>query len=479
MSRITIRGSECYLTDIPDYIHDFFSDRFSYTLKGIEYSQKVKDSLKYYNAVRAGNNPEKPEAGLWDGVTHLYKNGRFPIGLFPDVLDYLLTHNIVPELIDYRNLGEDIPFTANTSGISLRPYQNIIARKCYAAKQSSIEVSTGGGKTFIAAEFIRLVGKRTLFIVPSIELLNQTKEILSLYLQYPVSIIGPSSDDTVFVSNVVVSTWQTLASKNWSYHKYLNSVDCLVVDEAQHLAAKELKLIAKAVPAVYRLAMSGTLFREDGADLELTACSGPKIAQVSYTELINQGYLVRPIINFLKFPFKDYDEYDTYQDIYKDYVVNNEARSQKILEAAEKLLAAERKVLIFVTHIEHGNILKKLSGFKFVHSSHPDRRTLIDSFKNGSLDCLISTSILNEGVDIPPIDALILASPSKSLIVTAQRIGRSLRPFENKEDTIVVDTYDDCKYLEASSNRRLSFYKSQPSFVLQEDMKQKLVEEWL
>ena len=257
--------------------------------------------------------------------------------------------------------------------------------------------------------------------------------------------------------------------------------DVLIIDESQHLGAEILQQICHSIPAIYRFSCSGTAFREDGADLYIEATTGPIAYKIGYSELIRQGYLVQPHVTILRFPPKQYKNRETYHNIYDDYVTNNEFRNRYLVKQAQELVQEGRKVLIFVSRVKHGEELVKLSANAFVYSNHPDRRELIDSFRDGTLKCLISTSVLQEGFDLPAIDALILAAPQKSLIATIQKIGRSLRKFENKTDCIVIDTYDSCKYLSKASQRRINFYSSEPEFVMEQSIDTTLtntLEEW-
>ena len=86
--------------------------------------------------------------------------------------------------------------------------------------------------------------------------------------------------------------------------------------------------------------------------------------------------------------------------------------------------------------------------------------------KNGELDLLIASKIFDQGVDIPQLDALILAGSGKSSGRALQRIGRVIRTNPGKSNAIVVDFYDNAKYLKDHSQRRIDIYKSEPGFKI-------------
>lgn len=434
---IIIRGSYCSLFGAPSSIVQNLEEYFSY------YPQNYQYTSSYIS-------------GTWDGRIKLFNKGHFPIGFLHDVIDKVSPISDL-KITDYRVLGKDIK--VGHGKYTLRDYQKDIIENILKYKNCSIQLATGGGKTLVAAEFIRRVHKQSVFIVPSTELLWQAKSMLENYLDVEVGVVG---DNNSLIKDITVATWQTLHKDE--YAQYIKDIDVIVVDECQHIGANILKQILSDCPAVYRLGMSGTLFREDGADLELVAATGPKIAEISYSYLIKNNYLVPAKLEILRMPEKKYDRYDSYNDVYDDYVINNKFRNQEIGNITNRLLSEGRKVLIFTSRIEHGLILKEIIGCDFVHSTNPNRRKIIEDYRTGKTKCLISTSLLQEGIDIPPIDALILAGPQKSLIATIQKIGRSLRPFNGKKDCIIIDFKDSAKYLSTHFKLRLNYYRKEPSF---------------
>ena len=88
--------------------------------------------------------------------------------------------------------------------------------------------------------------------------------------------------------------------------------------------------------------------------------------------------------------------------------------------------------------------------------------------KNGLTDVLIASKIFDQGVDIPELDALILAGSGKSTGRALQRIGRVIRKYPGKEKAIVVEFMDNCKYLRDHSEVRLSVYNTESQFEIKE-----------
>jgi superfamily II DNA or RNA helicase len=77
---------------------------------------------------------------------------------------------------------------------------------------------------------------------------------------------------------------------------------------------------------------------------------------------------------------------------------------------------------------------------------------------------LVASKIFDQGVDIPELDALILAGSGKSSGRALQRIGRVIRLSKGKEKAVVVDFFDNCKYLKDHSESRIKIYESEPGF---------------
>jgi len=86
---------------------------------------------------------------------------------------------------------------------------------------------------------------------------------------------------------------------------------------------------------------------------------------------------------------------------------------------------------------------------------------------------LAHNSIFDEGVDVKPLDTLILAGAGKSPTRALQRVGRVLRPFtfpsgEEKKDAVVVDLWDQVKYLKDHGAARRKIYEREEEFAIKD-----------
>ena len=86
--------------------------------------------------------------------------------------------------------------------------------------------------------------------------------------------------------------------------------------------------------------------------------------------------------------------------------------------------------------------------------------------REGNTEVLIASKIFDQGIDIPELDALILAGSGKSSARALQRIGRVIRSYPGKRWANVIEFWDNAKYLESHSTARLKIYKSEPGFQI-------------
>jgi len=158
---------------------------------------------------------------------------------------------------------------------------------------------------------------------------------------------------------------------------------------------------------------------------------------------------------------------ETYQEIYENGITGNEFRNSLILKKVKE--HKRDQVLVLVRIIKHGRNLQTLfkkegvkSEFIWGDDITDHRRNSLNDFKRRKLKVLISSMILKEGVDIPAIDVVIIASGAKSKITTLQSLGRALRRTKRKTKALIIDFTDlNDSYLLKHSKRRLEIYQNE------------------
>ena len=448
---------------------------------------------KYMQGGRGGFGARGSQGG-WDGQVRLMtKYGKCHIGLLSIVTKILDENNLAYEVIDNRpavKYGRPIPMLAGA--FEPRDYQQECLESSIKAGSGIIKSATGSGKSFLLCSIAAHYNIPTVIYVIGIELLYQMKDTMKDAYGIDCGIVGGGECD-VSKDVTIMTIWSAAAAFNKkvkivdndttqdsSKHiKALNkqnvreaveAAQLFIFDECQYAASETLQFLHKAsTSARHRFLLSGTPWRDGGDDILIEAVAGPKIVDISATKLIKEKYLVPPDIHFLNVPTMR-KVGRTYHEVYKNYIVENDDRNDLIIKAAKNLVEGGRKVLILVVRIGHGKLLlerlEKDYNVKFLDGarSTKSRMDAIQEMKDGKLDLLIASKIFDQGVDIPSLDALILAGSGKSSGRALQRIGRVIRRHPGKKKAIVVEMFDNCKYLRDHAEARIKVYKSEPGF---------------
>ena len=391
----------------------------------------------------------------WDGKVCLLKDKQFPTGLIPRL-------NLNSNITDNRFI-KSIKLSCPT--ISLRDYQFQVVKQAFENKYKGlwwprgvIKVATGGGKTHIAAAMIEMTKVPTLFLANNKQLVTQTKakfESLGLKTN-TLSDPGP----------LVITTVQSLMS--WAFNRkqisenlinkadrmidYLKTVEQIFVDEAHGIASSLEKgnLFTQALnlmPNAYmRWGLTATPFmRAEYHNLLLEATTGNLLSDISTQYLIERGYLVKPEIFIhstekLKIPRE-------WPECYLLGIVHNEQRNKKI---AQLIKEENGPILVLVKNIAHGKFIEDYTknlniNIEFINGEEDDikeREKVIRKLQSGKLKAVISTRILDQGIDIPELRTLILAGAGKSISTLIQQLGRALRPASGKSTVHVHDFLD-------------------------------------
>lgn len=423
-----------------------------------------------------------------DGRTHLMRPPgkrvpfyKAPVGLLSVIIDCLQERGIGVEIIDNRKILKQAKLSrVNLHGVTLRDYQREGVEAAVRSGRGIIKMATGAGKTYIAAAIAQAYGKRfrTLFLVRGLNLLYQTRRKFAEYLRLEEEQIGVIGD-----SNFDPGRWITIASPDTIFSRmregyckdFLNSIQVLMLDECHNTASSQFFKVLLKCPAPVRIAMSGTpLDRSDGQDLKLISQTGPVISEVSNKYLIEHGYSVEVIVNYTEVTQPIIPDNATYPEAYSLGVVNNSYRNGLIRDKVEERLAEGRQVWVLVKQIKHGELLSDLlKSIAIDHSficgrdSVQKREKVLDQFRRGALPVIISNKILEQGIDVPSVDALILAVGDKTKIGALQRLGRGVRT-GGRFDNLVVDEFLDMTHplLTKHSLIRFQVYKKEDAFTL-------------
>jgi DNA repair protein RadD len=337
--------------------------------------------------------------------------------------------------------------------MKLRDYQSRSVDDCRLSlaqgnRRPCLVLPTGAGKTVIAAHMIRAAsakGNNALFLAPRRELVYQTSEKLAAFgVEHGVMMAGEPS--TMF-PGVQVGCIPTMHRRCIQGNKPLPRADLVLVDEAHlSIARTTREIIDRYVDqGAVVIGLTATPCRSDGAGLGQiydTLVEGPTIA-----ELIAQGYLVRPRyfsgkapdLDGVRVQAGDYNQRQLGERVNKvelvGDVVSNWAR-----------LAQGRPTIVFSVNVAHSMALAENFQAVGIRAEHVDGRTdnteraeILKRLHSGETEVLCNCQVATYGLDIPPVSAIVLARPTKSVAAYFQMIGRGLRTFPGKSDCLVLD----------------------------------------
>ena len=270
----------------------------------------------------------------------------------------------------------------------------------------------------------------------------------------------------------------------------------ILVHNCHHLPCNMLSNISKwCSDAYYRVGVSATPWRSDGADLLIDAVCNKQRPEtkISASDLIQKNYLVPCTIYWIK-QHKIVNG-KNYNNVYKEAIVNNMDRNLNIVQIAYQMRKTKDSIiLILIQRVEHGEILLELlkryipsnsftvnaagingriqkvrvNEIEFLSGDDNalKRNAVLEAVRNKQCKILLGTTIFDEGLDLPAADCLILAGAGKSSTRALQRIGRVLRKHPGKQRAYVYDFLDMTPMFRRQASARNKLYKSEPEFAL-------------
>ena len=330
--------------------------------------------------------------------------------------------------------------------MQLRDYQNLAisnVRKSYEAgnKNVLLTLPTGAGKTVIFSEITRLAGLKganVLILVHRKELIDQAGDKLTkANVKYGIIAAGHKESK----SSVQIASVQTLINRLNNPDQY----NLIIIDEAHHAVANSWRKIFEFYKKAKRLGVTATPMRMTGAGLG--EIFDDLMVGSTIPELVDKGYLAEHEVYAP--PNKlNLDKIRTIRGDYSKKEVEDELDKVDIVgDAVEnyRRLGQNKPAIAFCISVKHGQYVTnkfKQAGYtaELITGSmkSDDRKTLIDNFKDGKVQILVSIDVVSEGFDVEGCYVAILLRPTQSEALYIQQVGRVLRPEPNKV-AIVLD----------------------------------------
>lgn len=425
------------------------------------------------------------KAKQWDGRDHLLKWSKradryqIPIGLLPDALAVAEDSRLSVALDERRRrLPPPTAYAWNPS-VEMRPYQQAALDGALAAGSGILKLATGAGKTALAARLIWSLRTPCLYVVTSQLLLRQAAEDMRHHLMAEPGVVG----EGVWSPNpagVTVASIQTLVARRERVEcrKLLSSVGLLVADEV-HRSAKggQFRKPLFECDARHKFGLSATAYLDDEGEVEkgviyLRAACGPLVADVGASALVEEGWLMRPTFRLYRVREPEGASGERWSpDLEERCLWGNPARNALACRVAKGLVDEGLRVLITARRRGHVDDLvarcralgldaRPVTGAQGVEDRERDVASLLGE---GGTQVLVG-SVLREGVNMPALEAVIVADGGKDAKDSMQRL-RNLRTSPGKTRCVVVDFIDLMHPSFASHSRaRLSAYRAEGAF---------------
>lgn len=384
--------------------------------------------------------------GFWDGRKILFykdrlqQSGKFPTGILSHVLgEFSSTTGLNIQVEDERiyPIHAKVPDYSNLT-FSLREKQDEAARVALEKRRGIIRFPTAYGKTKTGIAILRTLNLPTLWLTHEGSLANQSYNSISEGCTEPPG-LGFYAGESKKIDFWTVGLVQALHRRRKELQWWFDQIKVLLIDECHHAGASTWFQVAMMIPAPFRFGVSATPFeRSDESFLELQGVTGELIYSSEADEDGVRQYLSRPHVEMIHCPAIPTVIAAEWNEIFRIGVVENEWRNKCIINRAMISVREEGSCLIFVSIVEHGEMLSRMlleeigvQGFhEFISGqTHRKHRTAVyDRLKQRDLRVVIATDgVAGEGVDVPVLDRIIVAGGRKAAIIAKQRAGRGMR----------------------------------------------------
>lgn len=308
--------------------------------------------------------------------------------------------------------------------------------------------ATGTGKTYLSAFAVKKANpKRLLFLAHREQILKQTcKTFTQIIPDIQYGILSANHKD--FHKPYLFATINMLSKEENLTQFTPTHFDYIIIDETHRAGASSYLKILNYFQPQFLLGMTATPERTDGFDIYQLFDHN-----IAYEIRLNQAMQENLLCPFHYFGITDItvdnqeiNDNSTFNDLTTDarvtHIIN---QSQYYGFSGERL-----RGLIFCSQIEEAQILSQKfneRGFNTISLSGKDSQEtrtnaihkLEQKERSTGLDYIFTVDIMNEGIDIPAINQIIMLRPTKSAIIFVQQLGRGLRKYPQKDYVVILD----------------------------------------
>lgn len=431
-------------------------------------------------------NPEyakKARMGLWLGNTpktlSLYETRGNEL-----VLPFGTLRSIPKDISDKAVFTSDfappVKVDFNTD-VPLYDYQEVAVEAMIAAKYGILQSAAGSGKTQMGIALAARLGRRTLWLCHTLDLIRQSKERAERYMSK--DLMGTITEGKVNLGEgITFATIQTMCKLDLS--QYRDYWDCIITDEVHRVsgsptAVTQYQKVLNSLSARHKYGLSATVHRSDGM-IQATYALVGEIAYKVPDEAVADKIMkvgIYPVGTGIQISREALNTDGTlnYTKLIT-YLTENAARNRLIAESIERkpsLILSDRlnhlEELMSLLPVDMQKDAVMISGKMTTKKGKAQREQALDDMRSGKKKYLFATySLAKEGLDVPCLERLYLTTPQKDYAVVTQSIGRIARTCEGKGNPIAYDFVDDIAYLVKSYKKRCTTYRKNGCYFVEE-----------
>lgn len=381
-----------------------------------------------------------------------------------------------PYTIKFNDNGQVIDQNMKIT-MPLFGYQEEAVEAMVRAKGGILEGACGCGKTQIGIEIAKRLGKNTLWLCHTGDLLRQTVDrIHKLYPYLPVGTITEGSINMV-KDGITISTIQTLVDIDPAL--YANKFDVVITDECHHVSGSptiskmHIKILNR-VAARYKYGLSATLTRSDTLLKSMYAYVGTNLkgefAPVFNIKKDKTNTLVAKHIRVdldTPFSYSTLDESGMFDyPALVEFLGSNETRNLNIVNNVINVMETHKKQLVLCQRIDQCETINKMLQDRGVKSvllvgkvTNKKRKEILNGITDWNV-IVATLSLAKEGLDVPELSCLHWGMVVSDKVATIQSVGRIERVFEGKPEPEVYDYVDvNYPYCLGKYKKRVAFLK--------------------
>lgn len=444
-----------------------------------ELRKYVKDQLELPNP----DYVKKERMGFWTGrtpkVLRLYEwNGNalvLPFGLCRELMPLLKAGEIFTKFTG----GTDVDYGKK---IPLYDYQREAVTAMIMKTYGILKSPAGSGKTMMALALIQAIGKKALWLCHTADLLNQSKSRAEDYM--PKNLMGTITEGKVNIgTGITFATVQTMC--NIDLNRYRHEWDVIVTDECHNLSMSATTItryqkVLNGLSARRKYGITATPYRSDGLEKAMFALIGQvvyevpeeavadKIMKVTIRRVdteadIADGCLnVDGTINFTEL-ISHLTMDEKRNRLIADCIAENRGHSCIVL--SDRLAQLDEIYRLLPEDLKEKAAI--INGKMTSKKEKAERQEAIEKMRRGELSILMASyKLCREGLDVPVLDRLFMASPVKFVSVVVQSIGRIARTSSGKQTPICYDFVDgNIGYCERAWKERCRHYRKEHAVI--------------